>query len=117
MNHGAYDPPGRQHGRPAVILWFRTYAAVLALLSGAFGGVPVVEHLLRGDEPPLPLFVIVAYALVHAVGVAIPHKPWGWTYGMALIGLGFFSCMLPAAVGLFLYWKEPTTKAAFQRFL
>lgn len=113
FGYGAYDPPVSQPGRPTVILWYRTYAAATAVLFGALAVMVYRSFAQAGGE----YFVAASVAaLLHAIGAVVPHKPWGWTYAFLLLLLGCFSCLLPFSIGLVLYWREPTTRAAFQRF-
>lgn len=126
---GYYEPPPSQRGRPAVITWFRVYAATtLALYIGFFvlwqfltpsGPNEVHRELhptLAGALTVAVLgFFVLGFAAIFAVGVFVPFKPWGWTVGLIAICLGLSSCTVVAAVPLLIFWLKPQTKAAFGR--
>ena len=126
---GYYEPPPSRRGRPAVITWFRVYAATtLVLYLGFF----VLWQLLTPAGPndaarelhPTPGGVVTVavlglavfgFAALYAVAAVVPYKPWGWTVGLIAICLGLSSCLVVAAVPLLIYWMKPETKAAFGR--
>jgi len=126
---GSYEPPPSKRGRPAVILWFRVYAATtLALYVGFFVLwqylTPAGAHELHAQTAPTFAgvvtvaalgLVVLALAGLFAVSAMVPYKPWGWTVGLIAICLGLSSCMAIAAVPLLIYWMKPETKAAFGR--
>lgn len=114
---GYYAPPAGTGSRPAVILWYRVYAIVAALLYTA------LTFLVLSFDPNgygiTNLAVVAVAALPGAAffggGAAIPYKPWGWTYGLVAISLGAFSCLSPLSVVLLIFWTRPNVKAAFRR--
>lgn len=122
FGYGAYEPPRSARGRPAVILWYRVYAATTLLLYvGMLVGWTMLNTGDRphGPEAALMLLIVLGAALVfggfYAVAAMVPYKPWGWTLGLVAICLGLSSCLVVAAVPLLIYWMKPETKAAFGR--
>ncbi|MBX3198026.1 MAG: hypothetical protein KF894_07760 [Labilithrix sp.] len=124
-----YEPPGFSRGRPAVITWYRVYAAsVLALYVGFFALwqtlVPAGPEEAAADFQPTLAGSVTVAALglvglglgsLFAVGALVPYKPWGWTVGLIVICLGLSSCTAVAAIPLLIHWMKPQTKAAFGR--
>ncbi|MBX3226767.1 MAG: hypothetical protein KIT84_38890 [Labilithrix sp.] len=112
FGYGAYEPPPSKRGRPSVILWYRTYCAIATLLYGGF-----LASMFGVDPNLAVLFALFVAPLVvlHVVGAAVPYKPWGWTLALVLVCFGLVTCLMPFALGLLLYWREPTVKAAFCR--
>ena len=133
MAYEPYAPPGPhsygRDARPAVILWFRIYAAAmtltslgllaLALLMGYAATRPEVALDAGASGAPLVAIVLalVATALVVLYGVAtfVPFKPWGWTVGVVAIGLGLAGGSAIFAIPLLVFWLKPQVKAAFAR--
>lgn len=134
MSYDPYAPPGPDSyggdARPAVIVWFRVYAAVMTLASLGVLGLAVVmgyaatrpEIALQpgGADAPLAAIVLglVGTALVALYGVAtfVPFKPWGWTVGVVAIGLGLAGGSAIFAIPLLVFWMKPRVRAAFARF-
>ncbi|MBX3221201.1 MAG: hypothetical protein KF795_11830 [Labilithrix sp.] len=119
-----YEPPsGVERGRPAVITWFRVYAATTVLLYVgmlvAWLAVAANGPAMGGAELALVLLifgvVVLLFGGLFAVAAMVPYKPWGWTVGLVAICLGLTSCMAVAAIPLLIYWMKPETKAAFGR--
>ncbi|MBX3261565.1 MAG: hypothetical protein KF782_17915 [Labilithrix sp.] len=122
-----YAPPGFTRGRPAVITWFRVYAATtLALYVGFFAlwqflapAGPDEAHrqpTLAGDVTTAALGLLVfVFGGLFALGAFVPYKPWGWIVGLVAICLGLSSCTAVFAIPLLIYWMKPETKAAFGR--
>jgi hypothetical protein len=133
MTYEPYAPPGPdsygRDARPAVILWFRIYAAVmtlaslgllaLAMLAGAAATRPEVALDPAAANAPLVAIVLalIAGALVVLYGVAtfVPFKPWGWTLGLFAIALGLLGGSAIFAIPLLVFWLKPQVKAAFAR--
>lgn len=133
MSYEPYAPPSpasyARDARPAVIFWFRVYAAVMTLASVAMLGLAILmgfaatrpEVALDANAAGAPLVAIVltllSAALVALFGVAtfVPFKPWGWSVGLIAIGLGLAGGSLIFAVPLLVYWLKPQVKAAFAR--
>ncbi len=125
-----YEPPEYEtDARPAVILWYRVYAAFTTLLS--LGLVAFVVMLARATTDPqvavqagsseahatilLYLILTVASTIFFAVATFVPYRPWGWTIGLIAIALGLSSVLILFAIPLMVYWLRPLTKAAFGR--
>jgi hypothetical protein len=130
-----YEPPAHSgDARPAVILWYRVYAATLALVYlaflavvvvGAFGPTAVAEDpAMRVTAPSagaeaftlVMLLLSLFLFLFFAVATFVPLKPWGWSVAIVAIGIGLMGgCTIFACVPLLVYWLKPVTKAAFGR--
>lgn len=105
--------------------WFVVYAAVMVvvyllciiggifLLLYDFSGTPTDVDELRFQGIVLILVGLGTCAL-HSVGLFLPKKPWGWIYGLVLIGLGLTSCCTwPVTIPLIIQWLKPEMKARF----
>lgn len=115
--------------RPAVIVWFRIYAAVMTVASLAMLGLAILmgyaamqpEVALEANAAGAPLVAILltllAAALVALYGVAtfVPFRPWGWSVGLVAISVGLTSGAVIFAIPLLVYWLKPQVKAAFAR--
>lgn len=126
-----YDPPeDDDDARPAVILWYRLYAGVMALFALAAVAFSVVYAMAVASEPiygrpgggadlhVLAILLVMAsgaFAALHVVAAFVPYKPWGWSLGVVAIALGMSSVMIVVAIPLLVHWMKPTTKAAFGR--
>ncbi|MBK6314773.1 MAG: hypothetical protein IPF53_10785 [Blastocatellia bacterium] len=124
-------PPPSSYGTPGVVTWFKVYAALMALVYLLLMGLGIfmvvagasLEGMeeLQGDASPIVIGVIYAimglvFAIVFAVGLFLPRKPWGWIMGIVLIALGMTSvCCLPATIPLLIFWLKPDAKAYFGR--
>ena len=122
-------PPG---AAPPVWMWFRVYSGAMAFMYlvvagfGVFFMVTGPQIAAASDNPAdaaiIPFMGLVygvlgvVFMAVFAVGLGLPRKPWGWIYGIVLIGLGMTSvCCLPATIPLLVFWIKPETKAFFGR--
>lgn len=132
-----YEPPKTEtkSARPAVIVWYRMYASMIALLSfiavaGSawlmikMGNDAIVDlntgETIAGGARDKAVFItmIVAglfFGGLHTFAAAVPYKPWAWVMGIVIIGLGVTGCTVVFAAPLLFYWIKPVTKAAFQR--
>lgn len=131
-----YEPPKTEGARrPAVIFWYRAYAAMIALVSflGVFASLWVLVKLgdsaifdprtgetLAGGAADRTVLVTMAaigvvFGALHAFAATVPYKPWAWVLGIVVIGLGVSGCTVIFAAPLLWYWIKPTTRAAFQR--
>lgn len=103
--------------RPAVVIWFKIYCAGLALiyagsalacLALAFYGI---EGLLFGL---LLAGLCLVLAVISALPILLPAKPWTWVYGVVLIAMGMTSaCLLPVCIPLLIVWIRPEVKGYF----
>ncbi|MBI5159801.1 MAG: hypothetical protein HY996_00025 [Micrococcales bacterium] len=114
-------------GPPSVMPWYRLYCIVMALLYVAVAGCgfAVLSGLVRlsglNDDPVsedlgtiagLCLAVGVPLAAAFVVAIFAPRRPWAWTFGAVLIGLGMTSaCCLPACIPILVAWLKPDAKA------
>jgi hypothetical protein len=125
-----YEPPEYEaDARPAVIVWYRIYAAFMTLAALAGLGVTIVlaratadpEVAVRPGAADAQVFVLlslllsVSLAIFYAVATFVPYRPWGWTVGIIAIGLGLTSAMVIFAIPLLVHWLKPITRAAFGR--
>ena len=136
--YNPYQPPtaGSAYGgwepvRPAVVVWFRVYAAVMTLiyLATTIGSFWLASWMadapdgLRGSEADeragmgmMLLVVSLACLVAFGVGLFMPARPWAWVYGIVLICIGLTSCLtMPATIPLIIFWIKPETKAYFGR--
>lgn len=122
-------PASHRDARPAVIVWFRVYAAVMMLASLGMLGLAILmgyaatrpEVALDPNAAGAPLVAIVltllatALAVLYGVAIFVPFKPWGWTIGLVAIGLGLAGGSVIFAIPLLVFWVKPEVKAAFAR--
>lgn len=108
-------PEGARDARPAVILWFRVYAAMMTVVMIGVLVAALFATTAAGDAAYV--IMVASALLVPLFGVAtfIPYKPWGWTVGLVAIALGLTSAGLVFALPLMIFWFKPTVKAAFAR--
>ena len=118
---GYYTAPAVVQGRPVVIVLFRVYAALGALVCLTGMAVGIVASTMP-YQAGVPLALVVAMvsmflvvALVHIVAAAAPFKPWGWTLGVVTLALGCMSGAIFLAVPLLVHWLRPRCRAAFMR--
>jgi hypothetical protein len=112
---------------PAVVMWFRIYAAAMALLYLFCTIAGIALFFIPPDwldsERDEMLFMGTIFAImgfpffaVFAAGIFLPRRPWVWIYDLVLIAVGFGSCcILPASVALLIFWIKPETRAYFGR--
>lgn len=124
-----YEPPsysGRE--RPPVIVWFRVYAATMALVQLVAVAMVVLrmwqrtnaDVYVRDRDADVVLLVLLLVFLFFlgffVVATFVPYKPWGWSVGLVAIGLGCSGIVgMIICVPMLLYWLKPITKAAFGR--
>jgi hypothetical protein len=112
LSDSPYAPPEDvRDARPGAIIWFRRYAAAMAVLVLAMLVLEVAAGLASAT------LVVLTAPLVVLFGVAafVPYKPWGWTLGLVAIALGLAGITIVFALPLLLQWFKPTVKAAFAR--
>jgi hypothetical protein len=120
VSYAPYAPPAEvRDARPAVIRWFRVYAAVMATACMAALGL-AIWSAVRADGGPrlvpiLSCVVAATFAALYGVATFVPFKPWGWTLGLVAIGLGLGGCTIVFAAPLLVLWLRLPTKAAFAR--
>ncbi|MDB5345921.1 MAG: hypothetical protein JWP89_4298 [Schlesneria sp.] len=112
---------------PAVVFWFRVYAAFLSLLYFLMMVVGVVflvidPATLETDKTEAIVIGVMLIAIggfffcLVAASFFFPPRPWAWIYDLILIGVGMTSaCTLPACVALIIFWMKPATKRYFGR--
>ncbi len=121
--------PSHPPTTPAVVTWFRVYAAVMTFIYMLLLVVAVLMLIFapsladedNSEEVLLiqgTVFAIISLPLggMFIIGAFMPLKPWAWIYGIVLIGLGMTSCCcLPATIPLLVFWIKPNTQAYFGR--
>ena len=112
MSYAPYEPPADvRDARPAVITWYRLYAALMALLA-----VAVLSLFALTATAPLALVLSAGTtAVFFAAAAFVPLKPWGWTFALVAIALGLAGVTVLVAAPLLVAWRRPTVKAAFAR--
>jgi hypothetical protein len=113
MAPSPYAPPiAPASARLAIIAWYRAYAALMACFYVALA---ILFAFSVGESARwLASIVAIVFAAFFAIAACIPRKPWGWTLGAAAIAVGLASITILVAVPLFVVWRKPTTRAAFQ---
>lgn len=131
----AYEPPDSDRDpTPPVIFWYRVYASTMSLVLLAYLALAIMNLVATHDaalfDPatgaPLPdpsahlfavPFVLVAAVVggIHVVGAFAPRKPWGWSLGMVVLGMGCTSCSVVFTLPMLILWLKPLTRAAFMR--
>lgn len=133
--YGGTPPPST--GTPPVVILFKIYAGLVALIYLCAMGVGIfmlvagasVQGLeeLQGDMSPIVVGVIGAVmglvvSVAYSIGVFLPRRPWGWVYGIVLIAFGMVLfgmmslCCMPLTIPLLIFWLKPEVKAYFGRF-
>jgi len=111
-------PRDARDARPAVILWFRVYAAMMTVAMLALLAVGLLAASAASAAGDAAYVMIGASALLapfFAVATLVPFKPWGWSVALVAIALGLASAGIVFAVPLMIAWFRPTVKAAFAR--
>lgn len=107
---------------PAVIFWFKFYAASLSFLYLLTLGFSL--FLIFGDSSAMDmeetfakLFGVVLLVISLALMVAcflplvLEPRPWLWVYNLVIICLGMTSaCYLLACIPLLIFWLKPETQ-------
>jgi MFS family permease len=110
---------------PAVVFWFKLYAAFLAFVYLLVSGVSLIFLLV--DPTKLEMDAIAAKvtgAMLLVLGLGLlaaclvplfsQPKPWLWIYDLILICLGMTSaCFWPMTIPLLIFWLKPETKRHF----
>lgn len=115
---------------PGVVIWFKVYCVLMALMNLFVVGVGLL--LLLGDsswfqgnqdfqDPTQRLIVGTIYlglgiVLVPAyiLPLFLPRRKWVWIYDLVLICLSLTSCCcLPASIPLLIFWLQQKTKYYF----
>jgi hypothetical protein len=114
MNHPYAPPTVPASARPATIMWFRLYAAVMALANAA-GAVVLFTNLAHEAFSVFVAITCLALLAFHVLAVVMPLRPWAWTVGLVVIALGIPGITIVFALPLLIAWMKPTLKAAFGR--
>lgn len=113
--------------RPGVIVWFKVYCWILAVMYFFVAMMSIPYFWLSGNEPDMPpvlgilmgaVFLLVGLVLLTAslLGVFLKPRPWVWVYNLVLICIGMTSaCFLPACVPLLIFWIKDDTKRYYGR--
>ncbi len=128
QSYDPYEPPSTSwDARPGVIIWYRIYASVVAVLMLAAFRLSAFIAWSRAQTPVygagaeadlvvmLLLFGTFSMLVFYGVAVFVPMRPWGWTIGLVAIALGLTSIWIVVCIPLLLKWMDPKVKAAFGR--
>ena len=110
--------------QPGVVLWFKVYLVLNALMYIAVAGLLGAIALLAPDfleeelGPAVLLLAIAGFcvllAIVYLVALFFPLRQWAWVYDLVLICLGFTGCLtLPFSIALLIFWIKPEVKNWF----
>lgn len=129
----SYMPPGDDpfapgERAPDVLVYFRAYCVLMALLAGA-GALFLTATVAMGFGPSARkaddwvalafcmagVLFCVALGGAHVLGAVAPRRPWMHTFGTLLLVSSFFvqGCCFPFAVVLLVQWTKPPVKAWF----
>ena len=110
---------------PAVVTWFKIYAAFMALLYFAVAAASLFFFFGVVDEKDPGANMIAGVVLLGVGGVlfvayVIPFflrpRPGVWIYDIVLIAIGLTSCLtIPACIPLLIFWVRPETQRYFGR--
>lgn len=113
---------------PAVVLWYRVYAALMTFVyfitfSACLLGIVFGKHWMHGaDMPPWLISGYLVFMAFMSLGLAgifvasffLKPSPGAWTYHIILICLGMTSaCFLIFCVPLLIFWLQDPVKAYF----
>jgi len=113
--------------RPAVVTWFKVYAAFMVLLYVlvAVGGALIlammdlileeagagVDELELKVQGWLCLVMGIGLTAAFVVGLLTPRRPWAWVFSIVLIALGLTSCCTwPATIPLLIFFLKSETR-------
>jgi hypothetical protein len=122
---GAPGAPPPSEGPPQVVLWFKIYVALCAVMYAfvAFGGFFLTlapDVAARSGEDASVLMIQGVFMIVLGIGLtALYVAPFfvqpsrtAWILGIVCIGITLTSCcFLPFGIPLLIYWLKPETKA------
>ncbi|MDF2375826.1 MAG: hypothetical protein P1U81_06260 [Verrucomicrobiales bacterium] len=110
---------------PATILWFRAYAALLALtylglvaLGVVFLALPPEQLEMTSAESVLVGWIFILLGLLFTAAVLpaffLPRQGWAWIYGLALMVMGLTSVIfIPLCIPLIIFWLKDPVKDWF----
>lgn len=123
---GSGGAPPPTDGPPPVVLWYKIYVGLCALMYVgvfAFGVfITVMPDFADTGEDAAVLMVQGVMMIVLGIGLTALYvapffvKPSknAWILGIACIGLTLTSCcFLPFGIPLLIYWLKPETKAYY----
>jgi hypothetical protein len=113
--------------QPGVIMWYKSFifAQAILTLAGSVTGLSLIPKVAEDPDPEVQFLatILMAALLFWYMGVFVTAfllplflrpRPWLWTYGIVLMGLGMMTCwFIPACVPLMVHWFRPATKAYF----
>jgi hypothetical protein len=95
---------------------FRVYCIAASLLYTAGMAASIILSAPAHGSDMLRLTALTSlFAAIHATAAFVPHKPWGWMFGLVVLCVDVPSWAMPMAVPLLFFWRRPLTKAAFGR--
>jgi hypothetical protein len=113
---------------PPVLVWYRVYAALMALvyLLCVAGGIAMVafRDVIADESSPAIVYLIqgtllggmgAVFAVAFIAAFFLPRARWAWVYHIVLIALGMTSCCtIPACVPLLIFFIKPETQEYFR---
>lgn len=114
-------------GRPGVVMWFKVYCWVLAVMYFFVALLSIPYFLLSAQDTDMPpiiaimmgaMFLLLGLGLLTAslLGIFLKPRPWVWVYNLVLICGGMTSaCFLPASIPLLIFWIRDDTKRYYGR--
>jgi len=118
------DFPPTPPRQPGVVLWFKIYIGLNALMYIAIAGLLAALAILAPEslaEELGPAFLLlgiagfcIILAVLYLVALFFPRRPWAWVYDLVLICLGFTGCLtIPFSIALLVFWIKPEAKHWF----
>ena len=125
-------PPSSTSAAPAVVVWFKVYSGLMALLYliVMVAGVVFLSMDPQDFDPSataedamvmkIVAWVYIVLGLVFllpfAYGAFMGNASWCWVFGMVLICISLTSgCCMVAGIPLMIFWLKPETKRYFGR--
>jgi hypothetical protein len=123
------QPVHYDSSRPPVLVWYRVYAAAMALLYllCVLGGAAFLvfrDQLADRETPPEAVIIYgvilagmgLVFAIAYLAAFFLPRARWAWIYHLVMICIGLTSCCtIPASVPLLIFWLKPETQDYFGR--
>ena len=105
---------GNRVTAPRVVWWFRVYCVLATIfwVGTALNGLVA----FRADPIEGAAFVLggLLFGLLFAAPLILPQRGWAWGYGLMLVVVSLFSCCLPFAIPLLIFWVQSPTREFFE---
>lgn len=111
--------------RPAAVLWFKIYSAVMTLMylgTIAMGGMLVMlsSEVSGAEQTELLIYGVVfvitgaVFGIASFVSLFLPRTKWAYVMQLMLVALGMTSCcFLPFCIPILLGYMKPEVKRYF----